>query len=86
MAMRERVWKTFYVTGSREIRDLQAAAQNFTGDSEGYELRIDGYPGGGCVESDLPVTKLRRLFSFAGVRFPQYVTDTKPSWEKSEDE
>ncbi len=86
MEMRERVWKTFYVTGSREFRDLQAAAQNFAGESEGYELRIEGYPGGGYVESDLPVSKLRRLFSFACVSFPQYVTDTKPSWEKSDDD
>jgi hypothetical protein len=80
MARRGR-WKTFYL--SSEVRDVQSVADSFKG--SGRTVKIDRYPGGGILETDLPVSECRALFRAAGARFRDYVTADAPSWEEEEE-
>lgn len=77
-----RRWKTFYL--KNEIGEIQSCVANFP--HEGRTMHVERFPGGGIFETDLSVARLRDFFRFAGVRFGQYVTDTKPSWETTDEE
>lgn len=81
--MKSRTWKTFYISGTNNIGWLRSCLQSFPHPE--HTARIESYPGGGILETDLSISSLRKLFRFAGVAWQQYITDTKPTWEQSEE-
>jgi len=90
--MPRNIWKTFPELTDWEIRSFDSywqsskAAFGCRRDGTPYTMVVDKWPGGGEIETNLPLRHLRQLFSYAGIPWRDYISCDKPTWELYADE
>jgi hypothetical protein len=82
MSMKRHIWKTFYITSGDAFGRLQGVWQSTTETRKNGKSYIMQFEDGiGMIETDVPVSILKSLFRIAHVRWQDYVSDTKSSWD-----
>lgn len=70
---KRRTWKTFYIESGRGYGELQAVWQSWPRSRKSHQMLFEG---GGCIQTNVPLSELRDLFRTADVKWQDYVSDT----------
>ena len=85
--MKQNTWKTFPELSSWEVQALdsywQSSKNAFGKQRNGADwiFILDKWPGGGELETNVPLRHLRQLFSYARIPWRDYISCDKPTWE-----